>query len=57
MSEHLEERADRAQLETELLRPRGFSDGPIGLFAIQLAIAKWIGGIFKRRKAESEDNG
>jgi hypothetical protein len=50
-------RRDRMMLEGEIFRPRGASDGPIGIFAIQLALARWLGRIFERRKAENEDNG
>jgi hypothetical protein len=49
--------ADRQLLEGEIMRPRGASDGPIGIFALHLALARWIGGITERRKARKSRDG
>ena len=49
-------RRDRMMLEGEIVKVRDKSD-VTGLVAIQLAFARWIGGIFKRRKARNTDNG
>jgi hypothetical protein len=48
-------RRDRMMLEGEIMKVRDKAD-ITGLVAIQLAFARWIGGIFNRRRAEKSSN-
>ena len=46
---------DRELLEGEIMTPRGATDGPMGLFAIHLALARWIGGIVERLRTRKHN--